>query len=58
MKDNNQLKTFMDENEDFKNYVIKNCRTYGWTIEQALRIKEVKEYAKYLQGGFEDDDRK
>lgn len=54
MKDNNQLKTFMDENEDFKNFVIKNCRTYGWTIEQALRIKEVKEYAKYIQNKGEN----
>lgn len=44
----NDLKELMNNSEDFKNFVLKNCRTYGWTIEKALRVKEVKEYAKYL----------
>lgn len=42
------LRAFMIENDDFNEYVMKNCRAYGWTIEQALRVREIKEYAKYL----------
>lgn len=45
------LKAFMEENEDFKTYVMNNCRAYGWTIEHALRVREIKEYAKYLVEG-------
>lgn len=45
------LRSFMIENDDFNEYVMKNCRAYGWTIEQALRVREIKEYAKYLVEG-------
>lgn len=54
MKEYNEqedLKAFMEENENFKTYVMNNCRAYGWTIEHALRVKEIKEYAKYLVEG-------
>ena len=54
MKEYNEqedLKAFMEENEDFNKYVMNNCRAYGWTIEQALRVREIKEYAKYLVEG-------
>lgn len=40
------IRTIFENNEDFKNYVMKYIRTSGDTIEQALRKKIIKEVAK------------
>lgn len=36
---NAELKQFYDENQDFRNYVDRSCRTGRWTVEQALTHK-------------------
>lgn len=42
------LKKFYEVNDDFKGYVDRYCKQSGKTIEQALEIAIVKEYALYL----------
>lgn len=42
------LKKLFNTNDDFKGYVERYCKQTGKTIEQALEIAIVKEYALYL----------
>lgn len=49
------MKEFYDNNMDFRNYVDKYCRMYGYTLEEALEHELVKEVYKYyaeVQGEF------
>lgn len=36
---NAELKQFYNDNQDFREYVDRSCRTGRWTVEQALTHK-------------------
>ena len=36
---NAELKQFYNDNQDFREYVNRSCRTGRWTVEQALTHK-------------------
>ena len=42
------LKELYDSNDDFNEYVKKYCHATGKSVEQALRVAIVKEYAQYI----------
>lgn len=42
------LNKFFNDNDDFKGYVERYCQQSGKTIEEAMHIAIVKEYALYL----------
>lgn len=41
------FKKLYEENKDFRDFVDKNCRTYGVTVDQALEMCTVKEVGMY-----------
>lgn len=44
-----ELREFYDENKEFHDYVMRCCHCYGWSIEQALKNNNVKNYAEFIR---------
>lgn len=42
------LKDFYNNDKDFKEYVDKIIKTYGWTLDKALQSPITENYYKYL----------
>ena len=42
------IRDLYEKNEAFRDYVKKCMRTYGWSLEKALRNGIVKSYADYI----------
>ena len=42
------IENLYKNSKDFRDYVEKDCKTYGYSIYWSLKMAHVKEYAKYL----------
>ena len=43
------IRELYETNEEFREYVQRNMRQYGWSLEKALRNGIIKSYAEYME---------